>query len=96
MSNLNAGQFRYLGKEVEPDERKRLALSAAMPNSIEGLRYRVFKNAQGQILLDPVKSVPAYEAWIYENPKILRSILKGVEDVEAGRTYTIDLPEDDD
>ncbi len=93
---MKAGEFRYLGKEVEPDERKRLALSSAMPTSIKGLRYRVFKNSQGQILLDPVKSVPAYEAWIYENPKILQSILKGIEEVEAGQTYAIDLPEDDD
>ena len=86
--------FQYLGKEVEPDERKRLALSVAMPIETEGLRYRVFKNNRGQILLDPVKSVPADEAWIYEDPAIIQSIRKGIHEIELGKTRKIKLPQD--
>lgn len=64
-----------------------------MPIETEGLRYKVFKNSQGQILLDPVKSVPAYEAWIYENPAIIQSIQKGIKEIESGRTRKIKLPD---
>ncbi len=92
MNIVKEGNFEYLGKEVEPDDRKRLALAAAFPTETEGLRYRVFRNVQGQILLDPVKSVPAYEAWIYENPEIIKSIQAGVKSIEAGRTKRVRLP----
>jgi hypothetical protein len=62
---INEGRFKPIGKELEPDERKRLALDALIP---PGVRYRAFRNELGQILLDPVKSVPYYDAWICENP----------------------------
>ncbi len=91
MDFLQAGQFEPVGKEVEPDERKRLALGSALPSSAEGIRYRVFRNALGQILLDPVKSVPAYEAWIYENPARYESIMKGIAEAKSGKVVTIDL-----
>jgi hypothetical protein len=92
MNILREGNFEYLGKEVEPDDRKRLALATALPTKAERLRYRVFRNDQGQILLDPVKSVPAYQAWIYENPKIIQSIQAGIKSIEAGRTKRVKLP----
>jgi hypothetical protein len=92
MGLLDEGNFEPVGKEVEPDERKRLALAAALPKGIDGIRYRVFRNSSGQILLDPVKSVPIYEAWIYENPKRIESILRGVAEAESGKVVKIKLP----
>jgi hypothetical protein len=94
MSIFEEGKFKAIGKEVEPDERKRLALAAALPNSIDGIRYRVFRNSEGQILLDPVKSVPLYEAWIYENPERVQSILRGIAQAESDDVVTIKLPRD--
>ncbi len=68
MDIINEGRFKPIGKELEPDERKRLALDALIPPDAQGVRYRAFRNELGQILLDPVKSVPYYDAWICENP----------------------------
>lgn len=84
--------FVPIGKEVEPDDRKRLALGCVLPAKSEGIRYNVFVNATGQILLDPVKSVPAREAWVHENPERLNSILKGIAEIEAGRVVKRSLP----
>jgi|SRR5271154_254730 len=96
MGIFEEGKFEPIGREVEPDERKRLALAAALPTSIDGIRYRVFRNSSGQILLDPVKSVPLYEAWIYENPKRIESILRGIAEAKSGKVTKIKLPSEDE
>lgn len=81
-------EFISTGREIEPDERKRLSLGAVVE---KGLRYRVLYNDLGQILLDPVKSVPAYEAWIYENPERLASIQRGISQAESGKVTKFEL-----
>lgn len=78
------------GKETEPDNKKRISLGSAAATEA-GVRYRVLKNELGQILLDPVKSVPAYEAWVWENPDVIASIKRGVAEAEAGKVVSIDL-----
>jgi hypothetical protein len=96
MDIIDEGKFKPVGKELEPDDRKRVALGVVMPADADGVRYRAFRNDLGQILLDPVKSVPYYEAWIYENPKRFASIQRGIKDIEAGRVIKLDLSEVDD
>ncbi|HMY56475.1 MAG TPA: hypothetical protein PKH78_09210 [Candidatus Obscuribacter sp.] len=54
------------------------------------------KNEIGQILLDPVKSVPAYEAWVWENPDRIASIKRGIAEAEAGKVASINLPNFDE
>jgi hypothetical protein len=49
------------------------------------------RNEVGQILLDPVKSVPAYEAWVWENEQRIASIKRGIAQAEAGKVISIDL-----
>jgi hypothetical protein len=93
---IDEGKFKPVGKELEPDDRKRVALGGVMPADVQGVRYRAFRNELGQILLDPVKSVPYYQAWIYENPDHLASIQRGIKDIEAGRVVKLDLSEVDD
>jgi hypothetical protein len=93
MDIIDDGNFKPVGKELEPDDRKRVALGAVMPADSQGVRYRAFRNELGPILLDPVKSVPYYEAWIHENPERLASIQRGIKDIEAGRVKKLDLSE---
>lgn len=95
MDIIQEGNFTPVGKELEPDDRKRVALGSVMPADARGIRYRAFRNELGQILLDPVKSVPYYEAWLYENPERLASIQRGIKDIEAGRVVKLDLSEVD-
>jgi len=87
--------FVAIGKEVEPDERKRLALGCVLPDKSEHIRYNVFKNPNGQILLDPVKSVPAREAWVHENPERLKDLQTGIAQIEAGLVVKRPLPSGD-
>lgn len=82
--------WKYTGKETEPDGKRRISLGLAVQTP-PGVRYRVMQNELGQILLDPVKSVPAYEAWIYENPDRIASIKRGIAQAEAGQLVAIDL-----
>lgn len=89
--------WRYTGKETEPDERHRVTLGAAIKTP-PGVRYRVMQNSLGQILLDPVKTVPAYEAWIHEKPGLVEAFQASVLQAEAGQVVSIDLSayEDED
>ena len=86
--------WSYTGKETEPDSKHRVNLGTSIQTP-PGVRYRVMQNAMGQILLDPVKSVPAYEAWVYENPDRIASIKRGIAQAEAGQLVKIDLGADD-
>jgi hypothetical protein len=86
--------WKYMGKETEPDSKHRISLGTAVLTP-PGVRYKVMQNELGQILLDPVKSVPAYEAWIYENPARIESIQRGITQAEAGQLVSIDLGPDE-
>ena len=88
--------FVPIGKEVEPDDRRRLPLGCVLPAQSKGIRYNVLLNSDGQILLDPVKSVPAREAWVHEKPERLNSILKGIAQIESGRVVKRPLPVSED
>jgi hypothetical protein len=82
--------WKDTGKETEPDSKRRISLGPAVQTA-PGVRYKVMQNELGQILLDPVKSVPAYEAWIYENPDRIASIKRGIAQAEAGQLASMDL-----
>jgi hypothetical protein len=50
--------------------------------------YNIYRNPLGQLILDPVKTVPASEMWLYENPKALASVKQGLrESAEGKRVY---------
>jgi hypothetical protein len=83
-------KWNFTGKETEPDNKHRVSLGTAI-HTPPGVRYKVLANERGQILLDPVKSVPAHEAWIYENPEIIKSLKKSIAQAEAGQLVEIDL-----
>ncbi len=88
-------QWIDTGKETEPDKKHRVSLGTSVKTP-EGVRCRVMQNEHGQILLDPVKSVPAREAWLHENPERLDSVLRGIAQAERGQLVTRDLGLDGD
>lgn len=83
-------QWTDTGKETRLDTKHRVNLGAAVMIGV-GARYRVMKNELGQILLDPVKSVPAYEAWLWDNQERVASVQRGIAEAEAGKLVTRDL-----
>ncbi|MBI4341161.1 MAG: hypothetical protein HY598_02640 [Candidatus Omnitrophica bacterium] len=70
--------------EARVDAKHRVALGR-----LPGMRvssYRVYRNRVGQIILDPLVTVPAYEAWLFKNPEAMKRVKEGLEDARKGRT----------
>lgn len=78
--------FQLLTEFVQPDSKKRLSLGAALAGAGA---FNVYRNALGQLILDPVKAVPASEAWLHESPKALASVRRGMEQSARGQTHDL-------
>jgi hypothetical protein len=84
--------FRRIG-EATLDERKRISLTKAIDSLKRTLgdqldpdvRFGIYVNDVGQVLLSPEVSVPMHELWLYRNPKTLRSVLKGLQESREGK-----------
>ena len=76
--------FQLIAEFAQPDAKKRLSLGEA-----GGARaYNIYRNTVGQIILDPVKAIPASETWLYENPSALARVKQGLrESAEGKSTY---------
>ena len=70
---------------VKPDSKRRVALGVVVP--ADG-RYLVYRNARGQILLDPV-ALPPKEAWLWDNSAALASVKQGLCESAAGQTVSL-------
>jgi hypothetical protein len=83
--------LKKVAESVKPDSKKRILLSGIKIE--EGVRYHIYRNKEGQILLDPQVSIPAREAWLFKNHKALDSVKRGLLDAEYGRISEIDINE---
>jgi hypothetical protein len=69
--------------EAKVDAKNRVALG-----KVPGLRvssYRIYRNKVGQIILDPMVTVPAYEAWLFKNKEAMTRVQDGLADLRKGR-----------
>lgn len=75
--------FRVVKEVTQSDSRGRLTLGQV----VKGKSYRVMINDEGQILLDPVVSIPKKELWLWQNSDVLASVKRGIEQAsnEQGR-----------
>jgi hypothetical protein len=80
-SNLLPESFRLHKRGVHPDSRGRVTLGSAARQS----EYGVLVNERGQILLNPVvtMSVPASEAWLWENPAVRTAMRRALRQAAA-------------
>jgi hypothetical protein len=78
-----------IAESVKPDAKKRVVL----PKSVvgEGITYHIYANSLGQIVLDPQVTIPASEAWLFNNPDALASVRRGLDDAAHGRVSKVDL-----
>ncbi|PWU04586.1 MAG: hypothetical protein C5B43_04375 [Verrucomicrobia bacterium] len=76
--------FKLVSKALKPDNKKRVNIGKATSDK-EDLLFDVYVNDMGQVMLDPVKLVPAHEAWIFENKKAMQSIKKGLDEAHKGK-----------
>jgi hypothetical protein len=74
---LKNADFRLVSEFAQPDAKKRLSLGEALSGATA---YNIYRNALGQLILDPVKAIPASEMWLYENPQALASVKQGLRE----------------
>ena len=75
--------------EVRVDSKNRITLGKNK-NTAKARIYKVYRNAIGQIILDPQVTIPAHEAWLYQNPEALASVKRGLKDAAQGKTVDFD------
>ena len=80
---LKNSDFRLISEFAQPDAKKRLSLGEALAGATA---YNVYRNSLGQVILDPVKAVPASEMWLYENPQALASVKQGLRESAEGKS----------
>ncbi len=69
--------------EARVDSKNRVALGKVLSLSVSS--YRIYRNRVGQIILDPMVTIPAYEAWLFKNKKAMEHVQAGLEDLRKGR-----------
>jgi hypothetical protein len=69
---------------VKPDAKRRVCIPKALLK--EGVSYHIYVNSTGQIILDPQVTIPASEAWLFENKKALDSVDRGMTESQQGQT----------
>lgn len=83
---IKAADFTLVSEFMKPDSKKRVSLGEALRGTRVGeAAFNVYRNSLGQVVLDPVKAVPASEAWLYENPAALASVQQGLKESAAGK-----------
>jgi hypothetical protein len=75
--------FQLISEFAQPDAKRRLSLGAA---SGDATAYNVYRNALGQIILDPVKAIPSSEMWLYENAQALARVKQGLRESAKGKS----------
>lgn len=69
--------------EIKADSKNRIALGRKV--SHKERRYRIYENDAGQLILDPLATIPAHEAWLFRNKKAAASVARGLEDAKHRR-----------
>ena len=89
MKIKKVSDFLMIAESVKLDAKKRVSLCKIQAR--EGITYHVYSNSIGQIFLDPQITMPASEAWLYNNPDALASVQRGLSDAAQGRVLKVDL-----
>jgi len=80
---IKNADFRLVSEFAQPDAKKRLSLGEALSGATA---YNIYRNPLGQIVLDPVKAVPASEMWLYENAQALAGVKRGLRESAEGKS----------
>lgn len=69
--------------ETRVDTKHRVSLGKILGGPVTS--FRVYRNAHGQIVLDPMVSIPAHEAWLFKHQRAASLVRRGLEDAKHGR-----------
>ena len=70
--------------EGKLDSKSRITLKKNK-NTAKTNIYKVYRNAIGQIILDPQVTIPAHEQWLFKNKQAAQQVKAGLEDAKKGR-----------
>jgi hypothetical protein len=79
---IRNSKFELVSEFAQPDAKKRLSLGEALRGATA---YNIYRNPLGQLILDPVKTVPVAEMWLYENAEALASVKQGLRESAEGK-----------
>jgi len=82
-------ELTRISTNLKPDKKKRIVLPGSLVR--EDITYHIYSNSLGQIVLDPQVTIPASEAWLFNNPVAIASVRRGLSDAARGRVSRIDL-----
>lgn len=79
--------------KVQMDNKYRICLGSFLSEEERDQlsSFRISRQKDGRIVLDPQVEVPAREHWIYKNPKALASLMRGLEDAKDGNIVDLDI-----
>ena len=80
---IKNSEFELVTEFAQPDAKKRVSLGGALSGATA---YNIYRNPLGQLILDPVKTVPASEMWLYESPQALASVKQGLKESAEGKS----------
>ncbi|MEI8124539.1 MAG: hypothetical protein WCG42_02150 [Parachlamydiaceae bacterium] len=85
--------MRKQPNKIQMDDKYRICLGSFLSKEErEQLSsFRVSRQEDGKIVLDPFMEIPARDHWIYKNPKASASLKRGIEDAENGRIVDVDI-----
>lgn len=86
---VKAEDLELIARDIRPDTKHRLALGKALAGLDDEVRFDVYRNERGQILLDPQVSVPAAEVWLYRNPEALAAVRRGLAEAAEGKATRV-------
>lgn len=68
---------------LQIDTRKRVNLSKLLPS---GNIHAVNAYKEGnRIILEPMAEIPVDETWLFESPKALKAVKKGIKEAKEGK-----------
>lgn len=71
---------------LRPDSKGRIALGK-LADGISS--FRVHRESDGRLVLEPFVEIPERERWLYKNPVALAAVEEGLRDVAAGRVVSL-------
>ncbi len=69
--------------EVRADSKRRIALGKSV--TVKAAFYKVYQNSMGQIILDPQVTIPAHEAWLFQNQEAASMVNEGLKQAKQGK-----------
>ena len=69
--------------QARVDSKHRVALGKSIPREVTS--FKIYRNAHGQVILDPMVSIPAHETWLFKDKRASQMVRQGLEDAKRGR-----------